>query len=1358
MQVSKRLLEELQNRLKVGNRRQVHINAIPGRSRYKLDLQRFKWINENLPNVFIDQLLNQAFFDFSLTWQDNVPELSTLPIDHQSQLNQLSRAIDNLINQTEAIESEKGINTLAFGFPVLIRKDNKDGKLIAAPILIWSLKIKRSNKYNTWTIQKREDDPIYLNEVLKNHLLNDAQIDIGTLPDEWLEDGKIDKEELIKFCLSILKAVNPTTNPENELALRSGVNNIQPIFSKKVFEDKLELGSNAIIHPGGLFSIFEVQKQSIIADYDGLIDLQELDLEEGFWDNDAFQPLSSVKTDPSQQGILNALRSKRNLLIQGPPGTGKSQTLTAILVNALENQLKTLVVCEKRTALEVLQKALEEKGLNEFCILIKDSIKDRKTAVNVVRDKIDNLAKNILKKSGAKSDLDIFNLKLSRIIRVINDKHKKIGEPLLEGKNWTQIVGLLIKELREGNGVRLKMSKELFAFNEQEFNEYCNTLEGAEISFNKYKQFNPKKIWNSNRVVGDNPYTVKEQIQEDSLFYTQQAAILADEIEDYKEEYQKLRLKQFIEEINFIQSLLKSIDTIKNNNEANSSFLNERKTNGWFYQFGAIFFSKMKATLADQVAIRGLFDKLGQYLSGADFFNSNSFKNSIRENLQDIELLKSEAQENQQRIHLIVNEEIDELNVISQVVKYPTAIYKTLQERNNKLKNHLITRHWILGMDNFPNDERIVLFYKKVAEALAENLEKEESFYTAFDWFNLLKELTPTEKGIVDSLQGSTNWKRSFIIGYLDCLLRKSATNELPRNDEDFSMLYSILENIDNKQLNYIKEYWRLEQHDITKNFDKSNHHIKVVNLYNKRSSTKHKRLSLRQIIRKDIDLFTAYFPIVLTTPDVCSNLFKGKNKYFDVVLFDEASQLRLEDTLPAILKGKQRIIAGDEHQMPPSNYFNKMLDGELNNEDDFEEEDDEETIKVNRDDFLLGCESLLDFGLELNFEKQYLDFHYRSRHPYLIDFSNHAFYNGRLKPLPNKENYTPIKFIPVNGTYSESSNESEAATVLAILEKNIQKFPDGKYPTVGIATFNIGQRDLIIRKINERKSDSKYRDFTKKIGHLEENESGGLFIKNLENIQGDERDVIILSTTYGVNKEGRFYNRFGPLNQKKGYKLLNVIVSRAKYKIYVCCSIPEKYFTNYRNFLEQHGNHKRGAFFAYLAYAKAVSDGNHESRQLILNTLLKNSRKEASLSAYEVGELESIFEEEVYQRLLEKYDRQHLKIQYKYAGFRIDIVFDSLTPYKPKIAIECDGATYHSSQEAYLHDYYRQKILEDNGFVFHRIWSTNWWQNPDREMEKLCQFIDATINKNEFEFGSTVMEKVFTDDVEILEVVDGVE
>jgi superfamily I DNA and/or RNA helicase len=151
----------------------------------------------------------------------------------------------------------------------------------------------------------------------------------------------------------------------------------------------------------------------------------------------------------------------------------------------------------------------------------------------------------------------------------------------------------------------------------------------------------------------------------------------------------------------------------------------------------------------------------------------------------------------------------------------------------------------------------------------------------------------------------------------------------------------------------------------------------------------------------------------------VASNLFKGMNGYFDIVMFDEASQLRLEDNLPAILKGKQIIIAGDEHQMPPSNYFSKVFDGAVEDEDDIEEENE---IVVDKDNNLLSCESLLDFGSELNFQKKHLDFHYRSRHPFLIDFSNYAFYNQRLKPLPNNFDYVPIKYVQVNGTFSDYS------------------------------------------------------------------------------------------------------------------------------------------------------------------------------------------------------------------------------------------------------------------------------------------------------------------------------------------------
>jgi transcription elongation GreA/GreB family factor/very-short-patch-repair endonuclease len=385
-----------------------------------------------------------------------------------------------------------------------------------------------------------------------------------------------------------------------------------------------------------------------------------------------------------------------------------------------------------------------------------------------------------------------------------------------------------------------------------------------------------------------------------------------------------------------------------------------------------------------------------------------------------------------------------------------------------------------------------------------------------------------------------------------------------------------------------------------------------------------------------------------------------------------------------------------------------------------------------------------------LGFEKKHLDFHYRSRHPYLIDYSNYAFYNQRLKPLPNSFDYIPINYVPVNGTYSDTSNDAEAETILSIIDKNISRLPNGEYPTVGVATFNINQRNLILGKINERRKFEKYRGFNDKIVELEEN---GFFVKNLENIQGDERDVIILSTTYGINKEGKFAQRFGSINHQKGYKLLNVIVTRAKYKVYVCSSIPEDVFLNYKEHLINEGsNNRRGALYAYLAYSKAVSEQDNEARISVLNTLAENSTKSTTIDNLN-EDLESPFEEEVYEALTEHFEESNIIPQLQFAGFRIDMVYDTKHIGLPKIAIECDGAAYHSSQEAYLHDLHRQKILEGHGFVFHRIWSTNWWRNPQKETRKLVDFIKSIENSNPSIFeDKSKTGLAFTDNITIIE------
>lgn len=424
MEITEKLLIELQNRLKVGSRRGVHLNAIPARSRYKFDLTRLSYIDENLPANFINALLTELPLKFKISWKDNVPNLNSLFEDDQTQLVKITKSFENLINQTDAIESEKGINTFGFGFPILVRRDQLDNKLTVAPILIWSLRIRRTKEFNTWEILRTEDDPIYINEVLINHLQNDSKIEINQISTDFLDDGLIDKSELLDICVNIIESINSSTPDDLRETFEKKLNQIKSIPDKKHYEKLPLTSNNSFIDFGGLFSIFEVQKQNIIHDYENLIELKgaTIDLED--MEEHTFQPISSVETDPSQQGILHSLKTSRNILIQGPPGTGKSQSLTAILVNALENQKKTIVVCEKRTALEVLHNALNEKGLNYQCVLLKDIVKDRKVAVNSVRDRVDNSSYQRYRYTHSKETLDNIIEKSKNLIDSINKRHK----------------------------------------------------------------------------------------------------------------------------------------------------------------------------------------------------------------------------------------------------------------------------------------------------------------------------------------------------------------------------------------------------------------------------------------------------------------------------------------------------------------------------------------------------------------------------------------------------------------------------------------------------------------------------------------------------------------------------------------------------------------------------------------------------------------------------------------------------------------------------------------------------------------------------------------------------------------------
>jgi len=324
---------------------------------------------------------------------------------------------------------------------------------------------------------------------------------------------------------------------------------------------------------------------------------------------------------------------------------------------------------------------------------------------------------------------------------------------------------------------------------------------------------------------------------------------------------------------------------------------------------------------------------------------------------------------------------------------------------------------------------------------------------------------------------------------------------------------------------------------------------------------------------------------------------------------------------------------------------------------------------------------------------------------------------------MPSSFEHSPIEFNQVKkGEYKNNANKKEAQAILNFLV-DLETDEEGKYDSVGIATFNLKQKTLIQKTLNARAAVDD--DFYEKYKTLEAN---GLFVKNLENIQGDERDIIILSTTYGKKKDGGFSQNFGPINQAKGYKLLNVIITRAKKRVVVYTSIPRIKYQGYQKLLAANGNNGIGVFYAYLTYARAISKRNLELKEQVLRDLSAQNHSINSDSISIEKKSNPPFEKEVGEMLLEYYPSQKIKSQYQFAGFKIDIAYISNNKETKSIAIECDGTKNHLSGEAYLYDLQKKKVLEENGFLVYRIWSTNWWRDYKGELNSLVDFINKNV------------------------------
>lgn len=445
------------------------------------------------------------------------------------------------------------------------------------------------------------------------------------------------------------------------------------------------------------------------------------------------------------------------------------------------------------------------------------------------------------------------------------------------------------------------------------------------------------------------------------------------------------------------------------------------------------------------------------------------------------------------------------------------------------------------------------------------------------------------------------------------------------------------------------------------------------------------RHMPIRQLMQKAGPAVQALKPVMMMSPlSVAQFLTPGKLT-FDLLVMDEASQIQPVDALGAIARARQVVVVGDERQLPPTKFFSKMTGGA-------EDDNDEDGAQV------ADIESILGLFTARGLPERMLRWHYRSRHQSLIAVSNSQFYQNRLFIVPSP--YTAeagmgLRFHHVaDGVFDSGGTSVNAVEARVVAEAVLRHAKSHPEQSLGVATFSVSQRRAIqdeielLRRLNPE---------TEEFFHAHPAEP--FFVKNLENVQGDERDVIMISVGYAKNAQGYMAMRFGPLGAQGGERRLNVLISRAKRRCEVFASITDEDID-----LERGKGAGILAFKLFLHYARTGR---------------------LSIAQATDREMESVFEEQVASALQKRGYQVHPQVGI--AGFFIDLaVSDVERPGRYLIGIECDGASYHSSRSARDRDRLRQAVLEDHGWIIHRIWSTDWFQRPQEQLERVINAIEA--------------------------------
>lgn len=475
----------------------------------------------------------------------------------------------------------------------------------------------------------------------------------------------------------------------------------------------------------------------------------------------------------------------------------------------------------------------------------------------------------------------------------------------------------------------------------------------------------------------------------------------------------------------------------------------------------------------------------------------------------------------------------------------------------------------------------------------------------------------------------------------------------------------------------------------------------KELNILRRAISSNGRGISIRSLFEQIPEVLTKLCPCMLMSPISAAQYLQAENDLFDIVIFDEASQLPTCKAVGVLARAENAVIVGDPNQMPPTSFFA----GNMVDEDNLDVED---------------LDSILDDCLALGMPSAYLRWHYRSRHESLIAFSNQEFYENSMLTFPSvNDRERRVRLRKIDGFFDRGKtrvNVNEAKAIVEEIKKRYQD-PQLRKQTIGVVTFNISQQTLIEDMLQEEYQQDVKFDQWANTGEE------SLFVKNLENVQGDERDIILFSVAFGPNAEGKMSLNFGPLNKNGGWKRLNVAVSRARSEMIVFTSMTADMINLKRT--KAKGVEALRDFLEFAQKGQLQSENieeNMEERQGIMEHICQTLNEHGYKYQSSVG----------------------------HSKFKIDIAV--MNPYNEEeylLGIMSDGESYRQSSNTKDREVAQISVLKGLGWDIYRIWTMDWWDNKEKELKKLIECLDY---KKEAAYDVCAKEEVSTEESECIE------